>query len=141
MFHRYRRTASPALLASLVLALAVPSIAAPAHAATPGPKVSLKCVTVPAKSTGTCWTWGSSFVPGETVHLTYRIVYLTVPKQKGKHPQKVYHAKAKANGSGSFAVPALQFRVPRRHDTYAVYVTGVGAQQDKGSTSTASIGR
>jgi hypothetical protein len=107
-----------------------------------GPKVSIKCVPAVNGKAVTCWTWGSSFVSGEQVAITYRVVYITQPRVHGKRPQRLLHAGVRTNANGSFVKPAVvTFPVSRPHNSFAVYVTAAGAQKDKGTTSLASIGR
>ncbi|HEX6510156.1 MAG TPA: hypothetical protein VF221_21205 [Chloroflexota bacterium] len=141
MFRTLRaRGLRPLLAAFLLVGVVIVPIGATSARASIGPKVSLRCEIVSTRTSVTCWIWGSSFAGGESVHLTYRVAYLTMPKVNGKHPQRVLHGNNRTDANGSFPKPAVvTFPLPKKHDTFAIYVTALGAQRDKGTTSTALI--
>jgi hypothetical protein len=123
------------LLGAVVMPLDLGS----AHAA--GPNLTVKCLSTKVRNQISCWTWGNSFAGGEWVHLTYNVTFLTMPKVNGRHPSMAFKRTVKTNGVGVFTrTPHVTFFTVKKHNTFAIYVTGVGAQKDKGTTSLADIG-
>ncbi|HEX6508867.1 MAG TPA: hypothetical protein VF221_14665 [Chloroflexota bacterium] len=142
IFRRSRQRARLALLSALLLSTVIAPLGAGTVGAAAGPKVSVKCTPAVNGKTVSCWTWGSSFLSGERVALTYRIVYITQPRVNAKRPQRLLHAAAQTNANDSFVKPAVvTFSVSRLHNSFALYVKATGLQKDKGTTSLASISK
>lgn len=132
------RTLLPAALLSV--AVAIPFELGSVHAAV-GPKLTLRCFNMTVRDQVSCWTWGNSFAGGESVHLTYNVTFLTMPKVNGRHPGKSFKRTVKTNGTGTLTrTPRITFLKFKAHTSYSVVVTAVGGQKDKGATSFASLG-
>src|SRR5579859_2002195 len=135
----FRESCKRALRALLPVALLAGGIALPlessaAHAA--GPRLTLRCFDMTARNHVSCWTWGNTFAGDEWVHLTYRVTFLTVPKVNGRHPSQTFKRTVKTNASGIFSrTPKISFVTSKKHNTFSVSVTALGAQKDKGTTS------
>jgi hypothetical protein len=136
------RRALRALVPAVVVAggVALPLESGPVHAAV-GPKLTIRCFGAKAGTQASCWTWGNSFAGNEWVHLTYYVTFLTVPKVNGQHPNKTFRRTVKTNASGTLTrTPRVTFSTVKKHNTFKIAVTAVGAQKDKGTTSLAEIG-
>lgn len=135
--HRALRAFLPAVFLTGVIAIPLESRTAQAA----GPKLTLRCFNMAPRNHVSCWTWGNTFAGGEWVHLTYSVTFLTVPKVNGRHPTQTFKRTVKTNASGIFTrTPKISFVTSQKHSTYAVFVTGLGAQKDKGTTSLVTIG-
>jgi hypothetical protein len=120
--------------------VAMPLESGSAHAAV-GPTLTVKCFATKVRNQTSCWTWGNSFAGGEWVHLTYNVTFLTVPKVNGRHPTKTFKRTVKTNARGVLTrTPRVTFFTVKKHNTFEIFVVGVGAQKDKGTTSLAEIG-
>lgn len=131
-----------ALLPAAVVAggVALPFESGPVHAAI-GPKLTIRCFGAKAGTQASCWTWGNSFAGNEWVHLTYSVTFLTMPKVNGQHPSKTFRRTVKTNVNGTLTrTPRVTFPMVKKHNTFKITVTAVGAQKDKGTTSLAEIG-
>jgi hypothetical protein len=124
----------------LVGGVALPLESGPAHAAI-GPKLTIRCFGAKAGTQASCWTWGNSFAGNEWVHLTYYVTFLTMPKVNGQRPSKTFRRAVKTNSSGTLTrTPRVTFPTVKKHNTFKIAVTAVGALKDKGTTSLAEIG-
>jgi hypothetical protein len=111
-----------------------------AHAAL-GPKLTIRCFDANTGTQASCWTWGNSFAGNEWVHLTYYVTFLTIPKVNGQRPTRTFKRTVKTNASGTLTrTPRVTFATVKKHNTFKVAVTALGAQKDKGTTSLAEIG-
>jgi hypothetical protein len=142
MLRRLMRSVLRVFVPAVILtgSVAIPVGSGSAHAAV-GPKLTLRCFLMKVPNQVACWTWGNSFAGSESVHLTYNVTFLTMPKVNGHRPGTTFKRTVKTNGTGTFTrTPKITFLTVRKHNTFRVGVTAVGAQKDTGTTSLAAIG-
>lgn len=142
MFRRVFRSALRMFLPAVMLtgSVAIPLGSGSARAAV-GPKLTARCFLTKVPNQVSCWTWGNSFAGSESVHLTYNVTFLTMPKVNGRRPGTTFKRTVKTNGTGTFTrTPKITFLTVKKHNTYRIGVTAIGTQKDTGTTSLAAIG-
>jgi len=142
MLRRFIKPALRVFLPAVILSggIAIPFGSGSARASV-GPKLTVRCFDTKIRNQISCWTWGNSFAGAESVHLTYNVSFLTMPKVNGRRPGATFKRTVKTNGVGTFTrTPKITFMTVRKHNTFRVGVNAVGAQQDKATTSLAAIG-
>jgi hypothetical protein len=103
------------------------------------PVLTLACALPNHNHVVLCRLTGRGFKGREHLRITYLVSFLALPAVHGKVPQTAYRRVAFTSIQGSFARPALGFRIIPRHESYRLTATVTGAAGDRARTSFTAI--